>query len=530
MGFCGSLYESAFVYVLAVLGRTSYGWKDTHSYPPILLKILKIARFIVLHKALLLDPYMDNLIASFRGQFNNPALFAETPFNEPTYILSGIPGCVTWTSEDRILYKDIHFTMRDFRAFIHGLVHALRRILYDELLICEAEALPPIPWDTLVDDPAQGQAGWSFLKDPRTKLPVTGSEWMMTRVSREAKLQRLFLDPRKGLFRTTTIRSYLRAVVRFREKLSVAVHLTGGQPARAPELLSADLPVATRIPASSLPPTLARFPLSHPSLSHPSSSRGERVSLNTVLVAGPAIPVVTQDSLFSSSLDLGLGTYLGLGRRRLYFSSPVSSLFFILLSSPGGRVSLNTVLVAGPAIPVVTQDSLFSSSLDLGLGTYLGLGRRRLYFSSPVSSLFFILLSSPGERVSLNTVLVAGPAIPVVTQDSLFSSSLDLGLGTYLGLGRRRLYFSSPVSSLFFILLSSPGGRVSLNTVLVAGPAIPVVTQDSLFSSSLDLGLGTYLGLGRRRLYFFTPISSLFFFNLPYTSLGCSQCMRGRCY
>ncbi|KAF3005581.1 hypothetical protein E8E15_000215 [Penicillium rubens] len=89
MGFCGSLYESAFVYVLAVLGRTSYGWKDTHSYPPILLKILKIARFIVLHKALLLDPYMDNLIASFRGQFNNPALFAETPFNEPTYILSG---------------------------------------------------------------------------------------------------------------------------------------------------------------------------------------------------------------------------------------------------------------------------------------------------------------------------------------------------------------------------------------------------------------------------------------------------------
>ncbi|KAJ5249375.1 hypothetical protein N7524_011691 [Penicillium chrysogenum] len=167
MGFCGSLYESAFVYVLAVLGRTSYGWKDTHSYPPILLKILKIARFIVLHKALLLDPYMDNLIASFRGQFNNPALFAETPFNEPTYILSGIPGCVTWTSEDRILYKDIHFTMRDFRAFIHGLVHALRRILYDELLICEAEALPPIPWDTLVDDPAQGQAGWSFLKDPQ---------------------------------------------------------------------------------------------------------------------------------------------------------------------------------------------------------------------------------------------------------------------------------------------------------------------------------------------------------------------------
>jgi hypothetical protein len=98
-----------------------------------------------------------------------------------------------------------------------------------------------------------------------------------------------------------------------------------------PRDVQADLPVATRIPASSLPPTLARFPLSHPSLSHPSSSRGERVSLNTVLVAGPAIPVVTQDSLFSSSLDLGLGTYLGLGRRRLYFFTPISSLFFFNL-------------------------------------------------------------------------------------------------------------------------------------------------------------------------------------------------------
>ncbi|KAJ5422794.1 hypothetical protein N7491_011239 [Penicillium cf. griseofulvum] len=128
--------------------------------------------------------------------------------------------------------------MRDFRAFIYGLTHALQQILYEELLVCGAEALPPIPWDALMDDPVQGQPGWCFLNDPRTKLPVNGAEWMMTRISREANLQRLFLDSQKGQFRTTTIRSYLRAVVRFREKLSVAVHITGGQPSRAPELLS----------------------------------------------------------------------------------------------------------------------------------------------------------------------------------------------------------------------------------------------------------------------------------------------------
>ncbi|KAJ5211420.1 hypothetical protein N7472_001559 [Penicillium cf. griseofulvum] len=264
---------------------------DTDSYPPILSKILKIARFIVLHKAVRLDPYVDELIASFRGHSSKLVLSAETPFDEPGYLLSrydnlsrtispqtpslygesdseveqdqtaplqftqeqhqrprrftqwlhlmvtrfmvrgsqtpiqwlldlrsyGLkvhfnssqPRFITWTSEDRILYKDLHFTMRDFRAFIHGLTHALQQILYEELLVCGAEALPPIPWDAL-------------MRRSRT---------------RPAGL-RLFLDSQKGQFRTTAIRSYLRAVVRFREKLSVAVHITGGQPSRAPKLLS----------------------------------------------------------------------------------------------------------------------------------------------------------------------------------------------------------------------------------------------------------------------------------------------------
>ncbi|KAJ5422793.1 hypothetical protein N7491_011238 [Penicillium cf. griseofulvum] len=84
-----SEYESAFVCALAVLGRTSYGWMDTDSYPPILSKILKIARFIVLHKAVRLDPYVDELIASFRGHSSKLVLSAETPFDEPGYLLSG---------------------------------------------------------------------------------------------------------------------------------------------------------------------------------------------------------------------------------------------------------------------------------------------------------------------------------------------------------------------------------------------------------------------------------------------------------
>lgn len=56
-------YEYAFVCVLAVLGRFPYGWCDADSYPPILSWIIRISRLMVLHKAALLEPQSDAIIA-----------------------------------------------------------------------------------------------------------------------------------------------------------------------------------------------------------------------------------------------------------------------------------------------------------------------------------------------------------------------------------------------------------------------------------------------------------------------------------
>lgn len=52
-------YEYALVYALAVLGRGRDRWWDVESYPPILSKVIKISRFMVLHKALRLDPHAE---------------------------------------------------------------------------------------------------------------------------------------------------------------------------------------------------------------------------------------------------------------------------------------------------------------------------------------------------------------------------------------------------------------------------------------------------------------------------------------
>ena len=41
-------------------------------------------------------------------------------FNTPS------EGHIGWKSGDELLYKQIHFTMGDFRGFVHGLVGQMR--------------------------------------------------------------------------------------------------------------------------------------------------------------------------------------------------------------------------------------------------------------------------------------------------------------------------------------------------------------------------------------------------------------------
>jgi hypothetical protein len=59
-------YECALICVLAILGRGESGWRDTDSYPPILSKVVKISRFMVVHKAMRLDPKACDIIRLLR--------------------------------------------------------------------------------------------------------------------------------------------------------------------------------------------------------------------------------------------------------------------------------------------------------------------------------------------------------------------------------------------------------------------------------------------------------------------------------
>ena len=314
-------YECALICALAVLGRGEHGWRDAESYPPILSKIVKIGRFMVVHKAMRLDPEACKMMQLLHEHQMAGDWVVESPMDDPEYMYSGIqengyneshphheshphqdlrihqaeviqftqarhqlprrsfrewlvtmvdkfmvrgthspmqwildlrtyglkvhynsttPGHVGWMNPDQLLYKELHFTMGEFKGFVHGLVTATRQLLHDELLFgsTTGPGVPTIPWHEIRDDPTQRGHGWNFLHDPRTQWPVAGSQWLLNRVRTEPGLQRRFTEPHLGRFRMGAIDSYLQRVVRFREKLCVAVHICGGQPARAPELLS----------------------------------------------------------------------------------------------------------------------------------------------------------------------------------------------------------------------------------------------------------------------------------------------------
>ncbi|KAG9379178.1 RecQ Superfamily II DNA helicase [Pyrenophora tritici-repentis] len=113
--------------------------------------------------------------------------------------------------------------MAQFRGMVHGLASESRRLLTEELMFSsKAAPVPAVPWESIRDNPTDERPGWNFLKDHRTNMPVNGERWLFERVGESASIRKRYMD----------------RVVEFREKLAVLMHITGGQPARGPELLS----------------------------------------------------------------------------------------------------------------------------------------------------------------------------------------------------------------------------------------------------------------------------------------------------
>lgn len=149
-------------------------------------------------------------------------------------------GYVMWKDRDTLQYRDLAFSMAEFRGMVHHLYEATRRTLLQDVMFgVEAAAVPAVPWETLHDDPSNSSVGWSFLQDRRNQLPADGQSWLAERVRHDGDTLARFVrvGSTSGVQRARA-RDWLRQVEAFRGQLLVLMHMTGGQPARGPEILS----------------------------------------------------------------------------------------------------------------------------------------------------------------------------------------------------------------------------------------------------------------------------------------------------
>ena len=274
-------YESPLVCALAVLGIHGDQWMGPDRYPPILSAMIKISRMMVIQQA-----WEECDHDSSRHGNSNNSSFASDSSNSrrlsttssgilqevkgmmDRFMVRGSHGPMQWmldlrtyglkihyntTTEghvdwdgDRIVYKQVQFTMSDFRSMVHGLVERTQGLLFDDLLFQrEGSGLPRVPlprirWSKLRDNPADKQRRWNFIQDERNTWDIESPETWLWRRIEDTPVQKEFvqLHNQEMQWQQKGIDNYMEQIVEFREKLLVLMHFTGGQPARAPEILS----------------------------------------------------------------------------------------------------------------------------------------------------------------------------------------------------------------------------------------------------------------------------------------------------
>ncbi|KAL8686415.1 MAG: hypothetical protein Q9218_007122 [Villophora microphyllina] len=277
-------YESPLIGALAVLGVTEHGFKTPQQYTSLLSSLIKLSRYFVVRAALygFASSPADagrSSTSSRASDSSDDSIVSESPYddveNEKSSALSrlesmsrrlmrrGTHGPIEWMLDlrsygmkmvfnttqagymewngDLVLYREIQFTMAEFRAWVHGLLREAQSLCTNELLWHRTTgvAAPSLDWDSLRDDRSNASVGWNFLQDQRSSWPVQGDSWLFQRSQQTDALRTIFWPERQRKSKPPKgVQTYLRTVAIFRAQLLLLMHITGGQPARITELLS----------------------------------------------------------------------------------------------------------------------------------------------------------------------------------------------------------------------------------------------------------------------------------------------------
>jgi RecQ family ATP-dependent DNA helicase len=272
-------YQNVIISALALMGmRDDDGWLDAEDYTPKYSAIIKLARLMVVQEGYerreeairqlqergsTVDEAKEEarsyfhfvrqlthqfMTISHNGRDPSPMewIFKARSYGFKIRYTTTADGCIQWIG-DTVLYQQIRFDMSQVQSMVHGLVEEARDILYSKLMKVDMDAeqqvdpqqVPPIYWDSMVDNPSESRVGWSFLDDERNKFDVDGEWWMYERMYQEQRLRKQFIDERGSSWpvKKDETEAYQREIERFQELLLILMHISGGQAARAPELL-----------------------------------------------------------------------------------------------------------------------------------------------------------------------------------------------------------------------------------------------------------------------------------------------------
>jgi RecQ family ATP-dependent DNA helicase len=268
-------YKSVIISGLAVLGiRQDNGWLGAEDYTPKLSAVIKLARLMVVQEAYeerreAIKHYQNrglsvegagkaasshyyltrSLVHAFMTMAhdgNDPTpmqwLYRSRSYGFKIRYTTTAEGKVQWIGDD-ILYSNMRFSMNQFRGMVYGLVGEAREVLFKKLMMVrvgvdqevDMKQVPPIHWDRMVDQPSETRVGWSFLDDERNQFAACKQWWLYERMYKEPGIQEQFMEA--GRLKKKAMAVYQRHVERFQELVWVLMHLSGGQPARTPELL-----------------------------------------------------------------------------------------------------------------------------------------------------------------------------------------------------------------------------------------------------------------------------------------------------
>jgi len=268
-------YDSVLISCLAVMGiREDGGWVGAVDYTTNYSAVIKVARMLVLcqaytereaevaEKSTMMDE--DQARGEATGIFQLVrrkvrrfmTLVSEKDNAELTPMdwiydtrsygfkiryTTAAEGSIDWKG-DEITRGRVRFRIGALAEMLHTLAQEAKAEL-GQLAMVGAEhrrVLPTIEWSRLEDDHGEDRISYSFLRDDRNTWLAKGDGWVLERILEARQHREEWVsgdDSSPCPWKEKALKGYSRLLQRFREKLWMLMHMSGGQPGRTTEVM-----------------------------------------------------------------------------------------------------------------------------------------------------------------------------------------------------------------------------------------------------------------------------------------------------